>query len=103
MADQCTALFVFISKSVTSELSIEAQGADCGVVEYESSSSMTWDACWKYLGGAERTEWESLLVMESMDLNGGQLSNGVMMLVVALELSVVWHLAIFFGSAQRVV
>ena len=39
--------------------------------------------------------------MESMNLNGGQLSNGVMMLVVALELSVVWHLVIFFGSAQQ--
>ena len=41
--------------------------------------------------------------MESMDLNGGQLNNGVMMLVVALKFSVVWHLAIFFGSAQKVV
>ena len=33
LCDQCTALFVFISKSVTSERSMEAQGADCGVVE----------------------------------------------------------------------
>ena len=45
--------------------------------------------------------WESLSVMESMDLNGGQLNNGVMMLVVALKFSVVWHLAIFLGLHKK--
>ena len=38
------------------------------VVEWKERHSVTWDAGSKYVGGAERAGWETLLEMETLDL-----------------------------------
>ena len=36
----------------------------------EGKTHVTWDACCKYVGGAERAACETLLEIETMDLKG---------------------------------
>ena len=58
----------------------------------------------------KRAGWETMLEMETMDLNGGQNSAGATTLVVDLakacekkvQLNVVWIWAIYFDSPLRV-
>ena len=53
----------------------------CVVLEWKNRSNLTWDARTKFVVGAERARWESLLDRESMDPKIGQFSEGAVTLV----------------------
>ena len=56
-----------------------------GVAKGACGRNVNWDACSKYVGGAERARWETLLEMESLDVEVGcQNSIGATTLVVDL-------------------
>ena len=81
------------------------------VVEWKGRHNVTWDACSKHVGDAERTGWETILVKWKRwpSRGGGQKSKGATTLVVDLAtaskevpLSVVWKWATYFDFWQRV-
>ena len=52
------------------------------VSDWKIRSNVTWDACSKFFVAAKRVGWKSLSEMESVELEGGQLSNRAGTLVV---------------------
>ena len=54
------------------------------MVEWKGRHNVTRDSCSKYVGGAERTGWVTLLEIETMDLQESQNSIGATTLVVDL-------------------
>ena len=74
----------------------------------ETTGSFDWDACSKYVGGAEVAAWRALLAMEILDLEGGENANAAATFFVDLveafekvQLNVVWHQATWFKFPKR--
>ena len=105
-------LFLLIPKSTTSERPIallptlirwwESLTAPA-VVECKGRHNVTWDGCSKYCGIAETVGWETLLEMETLDLQESQNSIGATTLVVDLakafekvQLNLAWQWAMCF-------
>ena len=77
------------------------------VVEWKGTHEVIKGACFKFVGEAERAVWETMLEMETTDLDGGQHSAGATKLAVDLakaceevQVNVVGH--IFAKCAQRI-
>ena len=71
------------------------------VVEWKGRHNVTWDACSKYVGGAERAGRETLLEMQTMDLEGRYLVADFAKALEKVQLSAVWKWAMCFDFPAK--